>query len=1522
MVRKNLATKVLILTLTMLMAFNFGMPFNYAIADENEEAITENIVEKTEPGKPEDEEAEKPGDEETEQLGDEEAGDVEPGKPRDDEEKENNEDDENIDKEETPEETPQEEPEKAPEEKPEEIIADKMIMRSVIPGGDVYLHTYNFIVDGVIKNTQIVKNNDMLFRPITPHNDNHKFIYWCTEKGIVFDRFGVQSDITETKIVNITAKFQKVYYVTFLNDEDKIFATKNADVDDEIVLDVTFSLPSNKSLIAWRADDGTEYDINSEITLTGNITLTPVIKEGHSIIFNTGMDASLISPQFVAVGENTVEPAAPIRLGYDFDKWMNGEEDFDFGSTINGEINLTAKWTPREADYTVIHWQEKADDDGYAVFESEKIPGLTEADTNAETKNYEGFTSQNITQKIINGDGSTIVNVYYDRKEYDVKFYIFEDYKYVLCEELTISAKYGMNISKKWPSARTDLAINTWPSKWEAETGMYQQGIEIMPLNGADFYEVYEGGMYIIKANYYLERLNVAGYFLKHSDSFNSNNNSWIVTEEDRYPIDGFNLNKNKSYNINASYKNEEDSDFIYHADFYYNRNTYRIDFFNNDEIDETVNAKYESDISSVNYTPNNPPGKEDYVFKGWYTDEEGHVDHIVFDEMPAHNIIAYAKWDVPEINVIVDTNVEGVNNFTMYNIPVAYREKTYPESMPHLDIQEGYEFVYWAEKDSDENLTMFNFDTRLTEDLILYPYIRDSSEYHVVYNLNGGSGQLPEDDGLYKIDSSAVVMPSTGIIAPDEKMFLYWTTDMYGNGDKYYPNSTIDITGNMNLYAHFGPKQEKATLQYHTNYQDDTGNKSSEVEVYENNAELTVKSLSELGFEVPDNYVFDGWKDAEGNKFNAGDQIIIDNTVVGDEIIIDNASVNNLIAQWVKKTEITLDVNNGSFVYDGNEKSISGFISNSFNVNNDAYLVTGIDAEAKGTDVGKYPSIITGEAIVEDAEGRDVTEYFKISYNNGELEITPADVTVVAKDASKEYGMSDPVFEAEVNGLIGEDEVDYNVGRVGSEEAVGLYENAIVASGSSTQGNYAVTYETADFRINKISNELIVIITGGKMTSKYNGNIQSVEGYSHNAPEDVNVELMDDLQSMASGTDAGTYMMGLNAEYFNVISDNYEEITVEVEDGSLVIIPRDIIFTSATDSKEYDSTALMNSEVTVSGDEFVEGEGAEFEVTGSQTLVGTSENTFTYTLTDGTKDINYNVTANKGTLTVTSRDAKHDITVEANSGEFKYDGTEKSVSGLKENTFVFDEEEYTVTGLTVEAKGTNAGSYVVNITGIAIVLDSSENDVTSEFAVTPVNGTLVINKRAVTLTSGTSERYYNGSALTNSNVVISGDDFVEGEGLEFTVTGSQTSVGTSDNAFDYEFKENTLAENYDITKTLGTLRVNRRHVDPPVDPPEDPVDPVDPPEDPVDPVDPPEDPVEPDPVEPEEEIDEPEIPGGELTEETEEVEEVEEEILDDDVLPAGELPNTGGIPMSLLYLIGSSSIISGLFLKKKKEDR
>ena len=113
------------------------------------------------------------------------------------------------------------------------------------------------------------------------------------------------------------------------------------------------------------------------------------------------------------------------KTGYNFAGWATSEGGSvvyaDKASvTTKSNLDLYAVWTPGEVSYTVNHFQQNLEDQGYTKKESETLTGTTESQTEAQAKTYEGFTAQSFSQAAVAADGSTVVNIYYNRKTYDV----------------------------------------------------------------------------------------------------------------------------------------------------------------------------------------------------------------------------------------------------------------------------------------------------------------------------------------------------------------------------------------------------------------------------------------------------------------------------------------------------------------------------------------------------------------------------------------------------------------------------------------------------------------------------------------------------------------------------------------------------------------------------------------------------------------------------------------------------------------------------------------------------------------------------------------------------------------------------------------------------------------------------------------------------------------------------------------------------------------------------------------------
>ena len=346
------------------------------------------------------------------------------------------------------------------------------------------------------------------------------------------------------------------------------------------------------------------------------------------------------------------------------------------------------------------------------------------------------------------------------------------------------------------------------------------------------------------------------------------------------------------------------------------------------------------------------------------------------------------------------------------------------------------------------------------------------------------------------------------------------------------------------------------------------------------------------------------------------------------------------------------------------------------------------------------------------------------------------------------------------------------------------------------------------------MTDKVTVTITGNDGSMGYDGNEHSVTGYkveSISNPLYTAADFAFSGTDSVTGTDAGTYMMGLTPAQFENTNPNFENVTFSVTDGSLQINPRSVKLTSATDEKVYDGQPLTNGVVTVSGDGFVKGEGAAYNVTGSQTNAGSSDNTFTYTLNQGTKAKNYTVETKPGKLTVTPVTAEVTVTITGNNGSMGYDGNEHSVTGYKVESIsnpLYTAADFAFSG-TDSVTGTDAGTYMMGLTP-AQFENTNPNFENVTFSVT--DGALTITPMPLTITAGSDSKAYNGTPLTNDTFTRT--SLAAGDTLaSVTVTGSQTDVGSSKNvASDAKLMrgDRDVTANYAIDYLPGTLTVTK----------------------------------------------------------------------------------------------------------------
>ena len=730
---------------------------------------------------------------------------------------------------------------------------------------------------------QTVAAGEELLEPPAPKKDNARFVGWYDESGNLFEGFGKITSVTGGVTVKLTAKFEEYSYVYFMNEDGtKVVYYTAAGVAGENVAEadlnaatakVELTMGKEKGVVGWSTTQGS--DTPETITfVAGDTYVYPVVKTGFWVTFDT-KGGDYMAPQFQMGTPLDLNTVTPTRNGYTFDGWYDA--DGKPVTTVSETATVTAHWKANsETKYTVIHWQENANDDEYSSMDIEKKTGATNSTTNAKAKSYSGFTAQAITQKTIAGDGSTIVNVYYKRNVYDVKFYtirhsggLFGHSYYEEDTSLRITAKYGAVICDRWP--------NKPESAWNVSKNgnTWQAGIDVMPLNGATFYQRGQNSSHTMVASYYLETVSGGRYELDHQDTVYGYDDS--VTEEDRYSITGFTLNESKSTKIRKPYDG---------AKFYYNRNSYNIVFMNNGAKDSEVSRKYQQDISNANYNPTRPAGvPANFMFAGWYDNELCGGTAYVFDgkTMPAQNITLYAKWQAPVIKATVYLTASADGESVTIEIPYGKKLSDSKDFKALLEKFKEEQPSAWI----DSNGALFNVDTELYSSVTISPFFPSAKDGFTVTYVEGTNVKM--DNQKYVNGSSARVLSPE-----NSENFRAWEME----GKLIYPGDKITVTKNITLRAVYTIKPQTVTITYHYNFTDKDGNYNNATFKDGNhpkNTTATVRSRDYVGFTAPTGYKFLGWATTPDS-----------NTVtykVGATVFVDANGDNDLYAVWQVKT-------------------------------------------------------------------------------------------------------------------------------------------------------------------------------------------------------------------------------------------------------------------------------------------------------------------------------------------------------------------------------------------------------------------------------------------------------------------------------------------------------------------------------------------------------------------------------------------------------------------------------------------
>ena len=1052
------------------------------------------------------------------------------------------------------------------------------------------------------------------------------------------------------------------------------------------------------------------------------------------------------------------------RVGYEFAGW---EEEVQYPTMPAQDLTVNALWNDaKTASYTVVYWLEnftgKNGLDGYDYITAKTKTGqvgdmtsyenLTRSEWEDANIDPDGVELNSQTQNIkIKADGSTVVNVLYNRKTFTIKFNIFEGLgifgEWKEDQNLRITAKYGEDISEEWQKAcdNSDWATEPWGSTaYTLFANMPAESIEVYEKSGGSGKTI----------TYYIESLNGTK---EEYAFFNVGNVS--LSDEDKQPIEGFTWD---------SWQKTGKKMWLY-----YTRNSYSISFENASEMNDK-NVKYEATLSSAKPADNmvKPPEgiDSDSTFGGWYYSpacESGTEVKWNSDTMPAHNVRVYAKWIPAQYTLSFETN--GAGNIEP-KVLDKYDVIEVPEQNPTKD---GYTFLGWF---LDENFTKpFTEGFQILEDTTLYAkWVKENETYqYTVQYVDSEGNQIPgvesetlegekgstvtinakDLDGWYPVVSSKnVTLTKDGLIIQMEykqaETWKYTIKYMESNSESEQEiRKKVEKTTSSSRVVEYAPNIEGFVPDYEANkgifksaerpendsqpvvitfyykpipktsytiqYQDEKGNtifeserKEARVGEYVSVEEaqeitgykLAKKSSSELSrsavvkqdgstiitiyYEKDETQWFTVTFEVDGSGGLLDGQtsysdiltgtswetaIQVPQTVANSGYQFDGWYENGervehfpttILSDHTYKAKFKRDFSNIAVepyedTYDGKPHSVT--VKNTISDEDKIlYSTDGIqfsEDEISYTNVrtdndGKYNVWV--KVVNGNVESKAIESYIKIK---------PKDVTVTANNAEKLFGHEDPTFSATVTGTLNQDKIQYEVSRpgVGKDEAVGTYEDALVATGDEIQGNYKVAYVAGDFEIKTNAEDLKF---AEAETTGYN---EVYDGAAHDAVtsvkvtgvngEEIAAEDMTVEYRLSEEADWGkmpqvTDVADSTAVQIRVTVANYDPITTTVQ---ATVTQKPVTITTESASKTYDASALT-APGEVEG--IVEGETYGFEITGSQTLVGTSENSYVMTWAGegneySAKSDNYTVTERVGTLTVTDGSEEEPINPE-----------------------------------------------------------------------------------------------------------------------------------------------------------------------------------------------------------------------------------------------------------------------------------
>ena len=637
------------------------------------------------------------------------------------------------------------------------------------------------------------------------------------------------------------------------------------------------------------------YDTTTKIAADSS-TVVEIYYDRYYYLMNFDLDGGYgVEPIYARYGA-AINVVAPTKPGYTFKSWTPAVP-----TTMPAEnTSYKASWEIGTSGFTVVFWYQNANDDGYSVAgtyqPADVKPDTEKKSDDYENQNFTGRDTKHFTYNAakaetvtVKGDGSTVLNVYYTRNTYTLKFRVLDcdkgffhshsDSCYKVIKSIT--AKYQADIHNNFPIKDGNDTI-WWKVPQGTETygnsdeQRYLGSIDTMPGENITFEKKdSESGA---KIYYYVETINGAAgdttyngrnykqYKVIDLDYSGSTN---LTYREEFHPITGFTQGDSNPHLPKDGEVRMQKNNYLY-----YTRNSYNLKFYNyNAYVDGNGGSvQYEAPLSGYNFTPAYPANleKNAYVFAGWYTTPgcyEGSEADLSTMTMPASDVILYAKW-TPKTHTVKTYLTKDVldDDGTPLQTCTKIPHGTAVENPPTDPTRDSYKFVGWFYISDTGEEKAFNFSMPVNRDLNLFAKWSSNTlmTYTIRYVVIGEDGTEIE-----------IASPTTGsALAGTTKTFDAKTGTQlnkdYQSG--YFPNVsshsiTIDIEDTSKNEFTF-VYVEKPEVEYTVKYlEKGTENQLADPKTVTTHDAVVTETFKQITGYAPDAYQKQLVLAAEGNE-------------------------------------------------------------------------------------------------------------------------------------------------------------------------------------------------------------------------------------------------------------------------------------------------------------------------------------------------------------------------------------------------------------------------------------------------------------------------------------------------------------------------------------------------------------------------------------------------------------------------------------------------------------------------------